>query len=781
MRLRRLLAFVAMLWGLGEACAVAQETPPALPRVFPSETPLPPRGDEITLPPVIVRPKPDNRVLPPPDSTEGDLGVSSPAPSPAPAPAPAPYDLSLSYPSLSQQMFGEEDGTGLNSLTRNKKSLFDTSTHGTIIDRASLAEKQAVDMARAMQDEVGVLVQQTARGQASPFMRGLTGQQVLILVDGVRVNNSVFRAGPNQYFNLIDPGQVERIEVVRGPQSVLWGADAIGGAINIITRSAARDRGNYTGAGFTEYFSSADVGSYSRLNIEGSAGNTSMFAGGSYLNVNDLNRGGGMGVQPYTHYGQYDGDIKFNYTLGSDALLTVALQHFEQQDVPRSDRFAPFAYGPPAGTARPTYYDPQQRDLSYIRLQALADNPLFNAYSTTFSYARNKEGTREIRTTTRTDMAEFDVGTFGFDVNFAKELGWMGRLNYGVDYYHDDVDAYRYRLNPLTGSRTPDNPQFPNDSLYARSGVYLNWDVDVTERLNAVAGVRYENADASGTLNAVSGTRTPFERHYAGWVSSTGLIYEINSMVHLVGNVSEGYRAPNLDDLTADNPVLQNAQDLPSLDVRPERARTYEVGLKFDAPRLRMQVFEYWTDLQDAILRQAVNAKGVPVANVVGPYGTIIPGSSNFIRSNFDSCINGTELSAEYLLNQEWSVYGNFWYTFGQDLERNEPYSRIPPTQGILGLRWRDECRRKWFDVYTWMVASQDRYSSQNNIDARFPLGGNPAYATLNMRAGTTLGHRDRHRLSVSLENITNTGYHVLGSGVDGPGLNAILGYEWAH
>ena len=295
-----------------------------------------------------------------------------------------------------------------------------------------------------------------------------------------------------------------------------------------------------------------------------------------------------------------------------------------------------------------------------------------------------------------------------------------------------------------------------------------------------MAGVRYESDDAAGTVNAVRGTPIPFDKTYQGWITSAGLVYKVNSMFHIVGDVSEGFRAPNLDDLSADNPVLQDAQDLPSLNVRPERARTYEIGLKFDTPKLRLQVFEYWTDLQDNILRQAVDSNGNPVPNKIGPYGTVIPGSSNFIRSNFDSYINGTELAGEYLLQNDWSIYGNFWYTYGQDIVRNEPLSRIPPMQGLVGLRWEESQHRKWFAVYTNLVARQDRYNPQNNIDSRFPLGGNPAYATLNLRTGTTLGKHHQHRLSLGLDNITNTPYRVLGSGVDGAGFSAIFGYEWS-
>jgi outer membrane receptor protein involved in Fe transport len=727
------------------------------------------QGGEQVLPPVVVRPEERN-------AARGGAGGG-----PAATPGTELGGRSAAYPGLGEQLFGKGELTGLDSITRGESSLFDIPAAGSIIDRQTIREKLPSDMAQTMQNEVGVMVQQTARGQASPFIRGLTGQQVLILVDGIRMNNAIFRAGPNQYFNLIDPGQVERIEVIRGPDSVLWGSDAIGGVINVVTRSASRSRGDYLGGGFTEYFSTADTGSYSRANAEGWIGSSGAFGGGSYLNVNDLHRGGDLGVQPFTNYDQYAGDVKYNYLLDSDTMLTFAVQHFEQENVPRSDRFAPFVFGPPANSPRPTWFDPQQRDLGYVRLQGRVSSGLFDSYTTTFSYSRNKEGSRDVRSATRIDLGEFDDDTVGWTVAFARDLDYLGRLTYGVDLYHDEIDAYRNRYNPVNNTTTPDNPQFPDDSRYERFGTYLTWNVDITERLAATTGVRYENDDAEGTVNAVRGTPMPFSLNYNGWVSTAGLVYKVNPMLHLVGDVSEGFRAPNLDDLTADNPVLQDAQDLPSLGVRPERARTFEIGVKIDTPNFRFQAFEFWTDLQDCIVRQAVDAAGNPVPDVVGPYGTMIPGSSNFIRANSHAYINGTELAGEYLLENGWSTYGNFWYTFGQDLDRDEPFSRIPPTQGILGLRWRENHSRRWFETYAWMVARQERYSAQNNIDSRFPLGGNPGFATLNVRMGRTLDARNRHRVSLALANITNKAYRVLGSGVDGPGFNAIFGYEWSR
>ena len=181
-------------------------------------------------------------------------------------------------------------------------------------------------------------------GQASPFVRGLTGQQVLILIDGIRLNNSITRRGPNQYFNTIDPGMVDHIEVLRGQGSVLWGSDAIGGAINVVTRGADMHQGRYHGSyatrEFVQYYNTSNSSPYSRFNVEGWVGSKGVFGGGSFLNVRDLDTGfDQFSRQPGTNYQQYAGDLKFNFLLNNESMLTFAMQHFEQEDLPRSDRF----------------------------------------------------------------------------------------------------------------------------------------------------------------------------------------------------------------------------------------------------------------------------------------------------------------------------------------------------------------------------------------------------------------------------------------------------------
>jgi hemoglobin/transferrin/lactoferrin receptor protein len=428
--------------------------------------------------------------------------------------------------------------------------------------------------------------------------------------------------------------------------------------------------------------------------------------------------------------------------------------------LPRSDRFPGYPgdlnNSNTLGGAR--FFDPQQRDLAYVRYQGLEPAAWSDALTFTASYHRQRDvQTRGVPTTR---YQETDVETVGLNLVSTKHLGpGLGKLTTGMDWYHDDVDS------AFGGAAS--GPILPDDAFYERFGAFVNYEVPITCRLTADAGLRYELADLAGTpVVEVAGSPTPVFIHpnFDDWVAHAGLVYELRRDVHLVGSISEGFRPPNLDDLIANNPnVLQAGMDLPSLDLTPEHAVTYEIGMKTNGERLRTQTFVFWSQIDDNI---------VPVT----------VGANEFGRDNQDSQVQGVELDGEYLLDDGWSLYGNYWYTYGENEITGAPLSRIPPQQGILGLRWRDRCLRSYFATYMWMVDRQDRLDPVRDFsDERIPPGGTPGFATLNMRMGTSLGQHDKHRLSLSLENLTDKAYLVHGSGVYGTGFTARLGYSWVR
>ena len=656
-------------------------------------------------------------------------------------------------------------GSQLDGGSRSPQSIFNDPTHRSVINLRQLSERSPVDMFDAIQREVGVMVQRTQRGAAAPFIRGLTGQQVLILVDGIRLNNATFRSGPNQYFNTIDPGMVGRIEVLRGPQAVLYGADAIGGAINIVTRSASNRFNAYQGGGsWVNRYSSADNGYYTRANFDGTTETVAFFGGGGYGNFNTLDRGGNLGRQPGTAYSHHSGDGKVEFLLDENSMLTISMQHFVQEDVARSDRLP----------GRLTIFDPQQRTLSYIRYQAADLNGWFDRIMFTASYQRQKEGVFDQRLSSDVfDRSEVDNHTYGVNLLMSSDLGPIGRLTYGADLSYDTVDAVKNRYDAVTGLfDSVRTPTYPADGVYAQTGAYGQWNVDLTPRWSAQTGLRYTHVYAAATPTialdddnnpATPATPTPvrISPSFDNWSASGSMSYRLAPGLNAIASVAEGFRAPNLDDLAATNSnVQQDAADIPSIDLLPEESLSYDVGLKAESQGLRGQAFYFWNDIDNMILRTPSDGAGSPV----------------FSRSNRDARVNGLELGGAMSAGANWELYGNIAYFLGEDLVRNEPLSRIPPTQGVLGIRWEDHCRTSYVDFFAWMSARQDRLNFQDVSDSRIPDGGTPGFATFNVRMGRQVS--PGQRISLNLENIFDKGYRVHGSGVDGPGFSAIVSYE---
>ena len=659
-----------------------------------------------------------------------------------------------------------QGGPLLNAGRRSLRSLLDDPLHRTILSQRELLERAPSDMLQALEREVGVTVQRTQRGAASPFIRGLTGQQVLILVDGIRLNNATFRSGPNQYFNTIDPGMVDHIEVIRGPQAMLYGSDAIGGVINVVTRSNQNLLGGgFFGGEWIQKFSSADLGYYGRLNVEGTIGTGSYFAGAGYGNFNDLDRGGELGRQPWTSYGQHSGDIKLSYLLAENRMLTVSLQHFVQQDLARSDRFP----------TRLTVFDPQQRSMGYVRYIATEmAGPMFDRLSVTASYHRQREASTDRRfNTSNLDIGEFDTETLGLLVMFSRDLADLGRLTYGVDIYYDDVDAFKDRHDASSGAFLSQlTPQFPDDGIYQQTGAYLQWDTELNDRLGAVSGVRFTriSADATPIVNIDDDnnpatpdvpTPLPINPQFSDWSASAGLNYRLRDDLHLVTSFSEGFRAPNLDDLAATNDnVQQGAADIPSVNLQPEHSTSYDVGLKWEQQDFRGQVFYFWTDIDNMIVRAPAGSVGTDTL---------------FSRVNHDAHLNGLEIGGDYRLDDSLTAYGNMSYYHGVDREAQEPLSRIPPLQVVAGIRRRDPGTRSYIDFYTWIAGRQDRLNFQDLSDSRIPSDGTPGYATFNLRLGKMISEREH--ISLELENLFDKDYRVHGSGVDGAGFSANIRY----
>jgi hemoglobin/transferrin/lactoferrin receptor protein len=662
---------------------------------------------------------------------------------------------------------------------------FDTPYITDVISQDEIRDFGIRSVPETLKYTPGVLVQRTSHGQGSPFIRGFTGYRNVFLIDGVRLNNSTFRSGPNQYWNTIDPFAIERLEVIKGPTSVIYGSDAVGGTVNAITTSpyGYSDTNNLAGNATVRYASNErSIGGRFELSPTFVSEDLQfgVLIGGSGSDFGDLQGGRDIGRQNGTGYGQYAADIKTEFFLGESSRLVFAHQRFRQNNVPRTHSTVQGISfeGTTIGTDLQRDLD-QERDLTYVQLHtdAVEGGPI-DAFKIGLSWQNTNQTQDRIRANSDRELDRLRVQTFGLFAQAQSEVSDSLTLTYGLDYYRDRVDTF--------GSDSGSTPttlvqgQFGDDATYDLLGIYLQGDFDVTERWNLVVGGRwnYAAADADRVNNpAIAGSdpTNPADvisvsDSWNAFVGSARLSYEVEpEQLAVFGGVSQGFRAPNLSDLTGN--ISANATDveIASPGLEPEYYTALEVGFKGQGETYAWQASYYYTFIEDQIVR----------------FGTGNP--NEFTRGNIgDGYVNGIELEGTYKPTEQLTLFANAFWQLGEvdsipvagGPVVPEYIERNPPITVNVGARYDVPDHPLWLYGIVTGATDADKVTSRDARDTqRVPPGGTPGYVTLNLGGGWKFS--ENLELTVTLENVTNEDYRVHGSGVNAAGFGVIATLDW--
>ena len=662
---------------------------------------------------------------------------------------------------------------------------FDTPYMTDVISQDEMRDYGIRSMPEALKYTPGVLVQRTSHGQGSPYIRGFTGYRNVFLVDGVRLNNSTFRSGPNQYWNTLDPFSVERLEVIKGPTSVIYGSDAVGGTVNAITTSpyGYSDSNNLSGRTTARYASNErSIGGRVELSPTFNSDDQlfGVLIGGSASDFGDLQGGRDIGRQNGTGYGQYAADIKTEFFVGDNSRLVFAHQRIRQNNVPRTHSTVQGISfeGTTVGSDLQRDLD-QERDLTYLQLHTddIENGPL-RAFKVGVSWQNTNQAQDRIRSNSDREFDTLRVQTFGLFAQAQSEVSDSLTLTYGLDYYRDKVDTF--------GSDTGSTPttfvqgSFGDDATYDLLGIYVQGEYDFTDRLNMVLGGRwnYAAADADRVNNpAIAGSdpTNPADiisvsDSWNAFVGSARLSYEIEPEELVVfGGVSQGFRAPNLSDLTGN--ISSNATDIeiasPGLD--PEYYTAFEIGFKGQGETYGWQASYYYTIIEDQIVR----------------FGTGVP--NEFTRGNLgDGYVNGIELDGTYKPTEPVTLFANAFWQLGEvdsipvagGPVVAEYIERNPPITVNVGARYDVPDHPLWLYGIVTAAGDADFVTSRDARDTqRVPPGGTPNYITVNIGGGWKFS--ENLELAVTLENVTNEDYRVHGSGVNGAGFGVVATLDW--
>lgn len=673
---------------------------------------------------------------------------------------------------------GEEYETVV-SASRFEDDEFEVPRSVEVIDGEDMEGSKGRSTPELLEQSTGVFVQKTSYGGGAPIIRGVIGINNLILFNEIKLNNSTWRTGPIQYLNLIDPFSIQKVEILRGPGSLLYGSDAIGGVISIFGKGFEPSGTPLLAPELAGKFSSADTSFAGHYSLGGSCRHLGLVFGGSYKLFNDLSAGSGVGVQPFSGYREADFDFNTRIKLWSAGTLELGAYMVRLFDAGRTDQLKL--------KNRLKHYD-NYRDLVYARL--IGDHePLGLTYKITLSYQKQTEKARDIKYESLYDVIDrtvydsFYVDTVGLSgVVRKKFLDERLELSGGFDMYLDFVDAESFKLeqgSPLA----PSVALFPPDSRYDTYEVYavLQWNIKrILKGLHLWGGARFTYTTAFAPDLEDFGD---VSYSHPGGIGSGGIFYTWRESLNVGVTWAEGFRSPKLSETVILGDMGSNFE-IPNPDLGPEKADSVELYIRGRHELIEADVTGYTIFFRDLLQKVPATYNGQ----------TEVDGKPVMRTENLsDAMLFGTELSLVFSVGKlirldGLKLKGNLTYLWGNeehcadDVCQDTPMTRIPPLffTAILGYYGEHGSDLEYSAELLYRGAlKQDRLSPADEQDIRIPAGGTPGWNTLSLHV--MMEYRERVLVAVLFDNLTNETYRIHGSGIFEPGtsfsMNVALRY----
>jgi len=406
----------------------------------------------------------------------------------------------------------------------------------------------------------------------------------------------------------------------------------------------------------------------------------------------------------------------------------------------------------------------QRRQLAYLQFHKQNIGGAVDAVRASISWQNQEEVRDRLRPPARADAQGVDVDTLGFWVQADSDTA-IGRLTYGVDFYHDEVDSFSSR-NPVQGP-------VGDDATYDLLGIFLQDVVELGTRWVLNGGIRftYAAADAKSVSDPNTGNAIRVKEDWSAFVGSLRAVYKlVDQHWNLFGGVSQGFRAPSLSDLTRFDSARTNEFEIPAPGLDPEYYTQLELGIKGTTRTLSVQFSAYYTIIRDQILR-------VPT-NQTTPDGETIVTKANV----GDGYVWGLEFGGAWALARQWTLFGNLAWIEGrvnafptsQPVVVREYLDRLMPLTGQIGVRWESREHGVWVELLSIAATDADRLSTRDRNDtSRIPPGGTPGYVVVHLRAGWR--PKEWVSLLFAIENIGDANYRVHGSGHNMAGRNFVF------
>ncbi len=680
------------------------------------------------------------------------------------------------------------------------------------IDAREIAFVTPQTSADLLQSSGKVFVQKSQLGGGSPMIRGFATNRLVLSVDGVRMNNAIFRGGNLQNVISIDPFNIKNSEVIFGPGSVIYGSDAIGGVMNFYTKEPNfSNLDSLRVSGNANYrFASANTENTAHFDINFGKRKWAFLTSVSYNTFEDLTTGD-HGPDSYlrtnlvvrrnavdeliansepkkqipTGYDQLNLLQKVAFKPNAIWRYDFGLHYSETSDYARYDRLIrPNAAGDGLRSAE-WFYGPQKWLMANAQINKKGKGKFYDGVKLTTAYQHFEESRNDrdfqdpIRLTTRET-----VDALSTNIDFEnKKIGNL-RLYYGGEYIFNKVNSTGSQKNIETNAVDIAASRYPDGATWQTLAGYVNGEYKAKPNLTLMTGLRYSHVWIDAVFDK---TFYPFpfddaNLNNGALTGSLGISWFPKADLQITWNGSTGFRAPNIDDVGKLFDSEPGSVVVPNPDLEPEYAYNLELGIRKNFnDRVVLEAATFYTYLVDALVRRDFLFDGQSEITYNGELSNV-----QAIQNAAKAYVYGFEFGLQAFITDHFSLHSNLTLTEGieeEDDGTDSPGRHVAPTFGDLHLVWKNQrLKADLFLNYNGEIPFYDLANSERSKAYIYAADDNgnpysPSWYTLNLRSQYAISNA--FKATMNLENLTDQRYRTYSSGIAAPGRNFILGLSY--
>ena len=694
-----------------------------------------------------------------------------------------------------------------------REKLQNTAQQAIVLTARSIAKVNAGVTGDLLSESGQVFVQKSQQGGSSPVLRGFEASRVLLLVDGIRMNNAIYRAGHLQNAVTIDQNMLESVEVLFGPGSTLHGSDALGGVINFRTKQANLSSTNKLETSGNSFFRYRTVNHEITGHVDVNVGGKKWAWLQSYTvsKFDDLKMGGNYPakypnfgrrsqyiqtangvdqivtnsddrIQKFSGYNQWDLTQKILLKSSDKLTHSFNVQLSNSTDIPRYDRLQDKKnFGGSIGTTlryAEWYYGPQLRLLSAYQAQWSPTANREVSLQVHYQHVLESRQTREYLRYDRFDSRREKLNVWGFNLD-TRTKQKNNEFTYGIDGQWNNLTSVADRTNLRTGDVTPLDTRYPNGTnhmLYLGAyGQHLRKSKSQKWILND--GIRLQLIQLRSSIADNSFFNFPFteiQQDNLAVTGNIGLIYNPEPAFRAALNLSSGFRAPNIDDAARifESSTTQRRLIVPNPDIQPEQ--TYNIDLNWIyriEEKIRFEGAAFFTHYKNAITLAPYTLNGADSIDYNGVRSALYAN-----QNARNGSLLGIQGRLVVQLGKRWSLDNTLTKTQGQyKTEAGRiPLDHIPPVFGRSSIAYQG--KRFSTEAYLlfngWKKLADYNLDGEDNLQYATP-DGMPGWTTINLRLQVNVSKTIQ--LQGSLENLTDRNYRVFASGLSAPGRSWMI------